>query len=432
MPIAFSLLLICIVFASGTALQDGAAPQSLLAIFIVLALARLATVARAADVKFVAQVTKGIKFAAAIPAAWMLIQVLPTPIGAHSIWSYANEALGHESFGHISVDLGATLRALIWYLANLALIIVAIFVTSDRRRAELVLLVLTSTAAAISAVSLAATLGTLPFLVANEQSSRAFVAVAGFGVLLALTTCVRAVERYESRSAHSSGGLSLGHLQLILLAAGLVLLCCVSALIASQAYNLGLVVLFSSLLFASVQIVRRIGMGGWATTMLLATIALAAIMIVVWRYDAARSVSPLLQFSTGSAEELSTVQRMLSDSGLKGFGAGTFAAVLPLYQASIHASSIPPTTIAAMAIELGWPQIAVALATAALLFALLYRGALQRGRDAFYPGLSAACVFLVAGQAFCDSSLLNSCVAVIADTIIGLGLAQSVSRRDVS
>jgi hypothetical protein len=64
------------------------------------------------------------------------------------------------------------------------------------------------------------------------------------------------------------------------------------------------------------------------------------------------------------------------------------------------------------------------------LIVVLFRGALARGRDSFYPAAAAACVVIVLCQAFCDTSLLHSCVALIGDAVIGLGLAQSVSHRE--
>ena len=64
------------------------------------------------------------------------------------------------------------------------------------------------------------------------------------------------------------------------------------------------------------------------------------------------------------------------------------------------------------------------------LIVVLYRGALARGRDFFYPAAAAACAIVILGQAFCDTGLLHSCVAVVGDVVIGLGLAQSVSQRE--
>jgi hypothetical protein len=75
-------------------------------------------------------------------------------------------------------------------------------------------------------------------------------------------------------------------------------------------------------------------------------------------------------------------------------------------------------------------MVLFAMAIAAWLVVLLYRGALARGRDSFYAAAAAACTVLVVAEAFCDTSLLNSCVAVVADAVIGLGLAQSLSSRE--
>src|SRR5262249_32255915 len=132
--------------ASGAAIHDSTAAQSLIEALAVVALVFVGVSASAIDVNFVARCTKGLKIAAAIPVIVMIVQILPVPTGAHSIWINANEALGRQSWGHISVDLGRTVLALTFYLANISLILVSIFVTRERRRAELLLFALTSIA----------------------------------------------------------------------------------------------------------------------------------------------------------------------------------------------------------------------------------------------------------------------------------------------
>ena len=89
-----------------------------------------------------------------------------------------------------------------------------------------------------------------------------------------------------------------------------------------------------------------------------------------------------------------------------------------------------PSTAAAFAVELGWPMTLVLIAIVAGAIVVLYRGALSRGRDSFYPAAAASCAVVLLGQAFCDASLLNSAVVVLGDAIIGLGLAQSISARN--
>jgi len=146
LSIAFSLLLISIAIVPVLVILNGLVAQSLVAALAAAALAFVGISAREADVNFAAQVTRRLKPAAAVPAIWMVIQILPIPFSemSHSIWINANEALSQRSWGHISVDIGTTLEALAFYLANVSLIVVGVFAAKDRRRAELTLLALTA------------------------------------------------------------------------------------------------------------------------------------------------------------------------------------------------------------------------------------------------------------------------------------------------
>jgi hypothetical protein len=200
---------------------------------------------------------------------------------------------------------------------------------------------------------------------------------------------------------------------------------------ASATLNVGLTTMFGVATFASVQTIRRASLANWAALILLATILVAAAMIVLWRYDSTRALSPFLQFATASSPDaISVTQRMLSDASWLGAGAGTFSALLPLYQDLGSSITQPPSTISVLAIELGWPMALFAIALAIWLAVVLYRGALNRGRDSFYPAAAAAGAVIALGQAFCDASLLNSCVAVMIGALMGLGLAQTISGRE--
>jgi len=169
----------------------------------------------------------------------------------------------------------------------------------------------------------------------------------------------------------------------------------------------------------------------WAALILVATMLVAAAMIAQWRYDPTRALSPFLQFAAASSPDaIAVTQRMLSDTSWLGAGAGTFAALQPLYRDLGSSVTQPPSTMSALAIELGWPMALFAIATAIWLVVILYRGALTRGRDSFYPAAAAAGTVTMLAKAFCDSSLLNSCVAVIIGALVGLGLAQTISSRD--
>lgn len=403
---------------------DGIVAQSLFAVLAAAALAVVGISARAADVNLAAHVTRRLKLAAALPAIWMVVQILPMPFWTHSIWINANEALNQQSWGHISVDIGQSFAALAFYLGNLSLIVVGVFATRDRRRADLTLLTLT----AIITLTTIALLISKPIVgPATGDFNQMLGALSSLGVILSLTSGLRVVERYESRQATPTPQSTRTGLTLC----GAGLLVCIAGLATSATLNVGLTVAFGAIAFGSVQAIRRVGLASWAIGILIATMLAAVAMIALWRYDAGRMLSPFLQFATAaSPDSISIAQRILLDTGWQGTGAATYAQVLPIYREFGVSVTKAPSTASAFAIELGWPMTLFIIAAAIGLIVVLYRGALIRGRDSFYPAAAMACTVIILFQAFCDTSLLNSCVAVVGDVMIGLGLTQSVSNRE--
>lgn len=421
MSIAFVLLIVSIATSTAFVILDGVAAQYLFTALAAVALAAVGISARAADVKLAAQVTRFFKLAAAVPAIWMIFQILPLPFWSHSIWINANEALNSKSLGHISIDFGTTFNALAFYLSNVALMIVSIFVVRDRRRAELVLLTLT-------AVIMLATIALLIGMGSGKgEPNEVLSAASSLGIILSLTGGIRAVEQNESRQVvpmwrNTVAGLALP---------GTGLLVCIAGLAASATLNVGLTVVFGAVAFGSIQAIRRLSGAGWAIGIFIATMIIAGAMVVLWRYDPARTLSPFLQFASAAPPNaLLTAQRILSDAGWQGTGASTYAQLSPVYQELGGSVTKAPSTAAAFAVELGRPITVFIMAAAIGLIVTLYRSALIRGRDSFYPAAAAACTTIVFLQSFCDTSLLNPCIAMVDDVVIGLGLAQSVSNRE--
>jgi hypothetical protein len=428
LSIAFILLLISIGIVPALAILDGLVAQSVASVLAAIALAFVGISARAADVSFAAQVTRRLKLAATVPAIWMVIQILPMPFGSHSIWINANDALDQQSWGHISVDIGKTAETLAFYLGNVALIVVSVFATRDRRQAELTLSALTAITALTTIVLLIGKWGLIPGL-GKSVLNEILGAISSLGIILSLTAGVCTFERNESRPTEPAP--KAQNTQIALAARPAALLVCIVGLVTSATLNIGLVAAFGAIAFASVQAIRRVGLARWATGMFLTTMIIAAAMIILWRYDSVRALSPFLQFATAaSSDAISVAQRLLSDTGWLGTGAGTYAPLLPIYQELGSSVTRAPSTASAFAIELGSPMALFTIAATIGLIVVLYRGALDRGRDSFYPAAAAACTIIILGQAFCDTSLLHSCVAVVGDAVIGLGLAQSVSHRD--
>jgi hypothetical protein len=362
----------------------------------------------------------------------MIVQLLPMPFPAlsHSIWINADEALNRQSFGHISIDIGKSVEALIFYAANIAIIVAGIFVFRDRRRAELALSIL----AVITALT-AITLTILKFVpitgMAAGEITEIAAAVSSLGIILSIAAGTRAIERGESRRAEL--GREAPNIRSALTPTGIELLVCIAGLAFSATLNVGLVVAFGVIAFGSIQITRRLGLARWATVVFVATLVIAASMIIFWRYNSGGALSPFLQFATAApADAISIARRMLSDSSWLGTGAGTYAPLSPIYQELGTSVARPPSTSSALAIELGWPAAVFVFIFFAGIIVTLYLGALNRGRDSCYSAAGAACAVIILGQAFCDASLEHSCVALLADLVIGLGLSQHISGGDGS
>ena len=247
------------------------------------------------------------------------------------------------------------------------------------------------------------------------------------GLLINLAAAVRIIERYDARQDETRQTYRGAAVKFLVCAAAAA--SCLLALSSVATLNVGIVAAFGVATFASIQLIRRIEFSPWLAGVFCATAVVAAAMIVAWRYDGTRPASMALQFATTtSADALIPVQRMISDASWAGNGGGTFAALLPIYRDAGLSISKAPTTAAAITIEWGGPALVVVIAMAIALTIVLLLGALARGRDSFFPAAAAACTVMLLGEAFCDASLLQSAVALTGEIVIGLGLAQSVSR----
>ena len=423
MPIAFFLLSLLTALFPVLVVRDGLAAQSLFAALAALILAIAAVAARAADVQFAVRVTRWLGLAAAIPVLLMVIQLLPMPFPglSHTIWINGNEALDQNAWGHISVDLGKTLGALAFYLANIALILASILVARNHLHAGRLLIVLgASTILTVVALLVDRMLHVFSFALGNPQE--VLGAASALGLVLSLAAGAAGIERRGSPAKKSS--------RFFLFASGAGMLICGAGLATAANANIAIVAAFGAAIFASNQCIRRLKLAAWTTTVLLATLMTAAAMIVVWRFDANRALSPLLQFATAaSTGSLTVAQRLLSDTGWLGTGAGTYTVLLPIYE--FGGAATVPSTATALTVELGLPMALVAILTGVGLVITLYNGALTRGRDSFYAAAAASGVVILLGQAFCDASLLHAGVAGIGDVLVGIGLAQSVSRADM-
>jgi len=143
---------------------------------------------------------------------------------------------------------------------------------------------------------------------------------------------------------------------------------------------------------------------------------------------------PVAFAPASSASLMALSERVLADAPVVGTGAGTFAAVAPIYREvdDPPPGPVAPTTAAAVAVELGKPMLFMIVVATAAAILLLLRASLQRGRDSFYSAMAGSCLITLLLLAFTNAGLLGIATSLIAAVVLGLGLAQSKSRTPQS
>jgi hypothetical protein len=426
-PIAFNAIYGFVALIPIMTILQGPTGRAVAAVLISTALAIVTNAANEADIAHAARVARKLKFLAAVPACWLIVQIIPLPHHfSNSIWEAAATALDLPLYQPISIDIGSTVGVLSIYLASIALILVAIFSARDRDRAELLLycLCVTTTFTVIELWL---------FQVASNSSIGEFAAypdmlagAAAQGVVLNLAATFRTIARHKSWDSEK---------RLFRPALWLLLLClislaiCLLAIGLKTSVNVRIATLFGVVTLCFEEVIRRGRLAAWTSLTLCATLLGILAMIVAWRYNFSESSFLTLRFAQAPADAVEAVQRMLLDTRWTGTGAGTFPALWPIYHdLGGTAAAQVPTTAASIMLGGGVILVVTAVAGTVVLFAVLFRGALTRGRDSLYPTVAAASIAVLFGEAFCDASLSTTGVALIVTILIGLGLTQSVSQ----
>ena len=428
-PLFLSLL---IVTTPVILLFDGPIIQGVVTAVAALSVAIVALRIRPGEAGFLSTVIRPVAIVAAVPALWMLVQVLPlTTVGlAHPIWASAAAALGRALPGSISIDPGATLISLARYLSTTAIAFVAAAVALDRRRAEWILIALTAATTLIALTVLAARLGAFTFLSQSDSGSAANAAIdcAGLGVILATAAAFHMYERGKTQPPDY--------------VSPAIWLTFVGCLVAVAICSLALIVGATSQLYFSIAcgvatlvvalVIRRFSFGPWGYSAII-SIALIVAIAAVALQPGSRTVDLTLAFASHAPAPLIAVtQRVLTETRWAGTGAGTFAAVLPIYRdiGEQAIGSIAPTTAAAITVEMGRPFLWAILIAAIALVVTFLRGALGRRRDFFYSTAGASCVVAVTLLAFGNAALFRAPVMMIAATVVGIAIAQRKSRSN--
>jgi len=367
--------------------------------------------------------------AASLPAAWMLVQMVPTvTLGwAHPVWQSAAAALDTPLVGAFSIDRGLTVAALCNYLAAVAVMFVAAAVAVDRHRAKWILVALSGATTLVAiVVVIQGTTGVRLLSGLDERLSHdAGIDAAALGAIL----CAAAVARVLGGSNSLGPGHDVAASRKPALMASLVaFVICVSAVVCFGTTHALFAMAFGVATFLAVAAIRRLGLSSWGIAGVVAMMILVGSSIVVTQPRIA-TLDPTLAFADAPKSVLSMTERILADGSWTGSGAGSFKALVPIYKDwGELTDNDPPTLAAAIVVELGRAALWVIAAIATFGVVMLLRGALVRVRDWFYPAAGASCLCTATALAFSNIGLSATPSLIIVASTLGMAFGQSQSR----
>ena len=258
--------------------------------------------------------------ALAIPI-WMVIQILPLPIGqfVHPIWLTAKSALDQSFLGSLSIDRGATLLALCHYCLAIGIVFVATAVTIDRSRAELILICLTAltTLAAVLVLTSGLAEMHLSTELISSQMRTGITAFSALGVVISLANIVRAIERYETRRTTQDISRSAFVGRIIIFVVGLLV--CSGAIATFSTPPIWFATAGGFATFIIIVVVRRLGLRPWENA---AIIAVAAVTMIIISLVNLGPGELSLQFAKAPASQTSIALNAMSNTPWAGNGAG--------------------------------------------------------------------------------------------------------------
>jgi ABC-type multidrug transport system fused ATPase/permease subunit len=422
LSLAFNAIIYLVASVPVLILFGGTVAALFQMLIVALALASVALTARSADVKQLVRASSGILMIAGLVPLCIVAQLLPVPLAlSHSIWASASEALQTGSPGHMTVDVGSTLGAQFSVLSSFALIAVTVLVARERRRAELVLFAAAAVSVVLALAVLVRAIGPLKTFAANIPADAA-VTVCCCGVVINLAVIVLAYERHETRHQAATQFIPVGIVSL----AGVLITAAALLAIGSPVHSVAAA--FGVALFGLVFLIRRLDLTIWPITALCVAAVAAAAIMLGWLAGNNTNGPALLRFLPDiPSSSMAAIERMLAEWRWLGLGAGTFQKVAVIYQGSdVQTNLVAPTTAIAVAIELGWFGLLGAVAISVALLVKLFRGALKRGRDSFFPAAAAGCVATATLEALVGSGLSQPFVVTLLAILIGLGLSQGI------
>lgn len=427
MTAVFTILILLLVVTPALTIMGGLMSEGFLLAVAAIAVALVVLTLPAREFRRLATLWKPIAPIALVPCIWMLVQIVPVPGWlAHPAWTSASVALGRPLAGAISLDIGATLLGLGRYFLVLAAAILATAVALDRQRADAILLLSTTVAVSIAAALIGLDLGSLRFGDVALSAHRAqMLTISVIGLILSCAMALRAYENDKSRRAGS--GTSDTSTVIAVTASIAAMAICLSAIAIDADAAMLLAAAAGVLILVGLALIRRSRLGPWGQ----AGIAAAAAVSLIGFFAASpanRAGDLTLVLSSQPQVSIATTERILSDAKWAGSGAGTFAALLPIYRDVDEAAfDTAPTAAASVAIELGRPFLWGLVILALIGAWRLFKRAQMHGRNYVYAGTGAACVIALLVASFANAGILGLAASLLASVVYGLALAQSRS-----
>jgi len=410
--------------APAILLWDGLIIQGLVAGVVATVLMITARRLRPNETDFFISIIRPLAAVAAVPALWMVIQLLPLRPLAHPVWDSAAAAFGYPLGGAISIDLGLSIIALGKYICVTAVVLVAAAVAVDRQRAEWLLVAVTIATALIALIVVAYDL--VPRLRLPRFAIAQGIDCAAVGTIVAGAAILRTIEPRENRHASASAL----YLFQSTMASSIALAICWLALLIDRTRAVSGAAACGLAILVCAKIMRRLGRAALGLTVIALLVTIAALLLVTIT-PVERGENLLVAFATSSpASSTALTARMLSDAPLVGTGAGTFSALAPIYREinDPPADPMAATTAADASIELGAPMFwLIVAATVGAIFILLI-ASLHRGRDSFYSAMGGGCLATLLLLAFTNAGVFGTATSLIAAVALGLAFAQCKSR----
>jgi len=384
------------------------------------------------EADFLSSVIRPLTIIAIVPAFWMLFQLLPLEnIGlANPIWDSEATALGRSHTGIISIDPGATVIALARYLSAAAIVFVAAAVAVDRHRSQWILFSLVTSTTLIAAMVVAKGFSYFTSLGNSVGGAAAQAATdcAGLGVSLALAALLHTLARGPTAETDQSES-AIKFLLTFMGCLFAIAICAMAVIVGGTGQTFFAVASGIAVLVVGI-IIRRFKPGSWGYSAIVA-VALVIATAIIALHPGKRALDPTLMFAAQApAPSIALTQRVLTETSWTGTGAGTFAAVLPIYQGIDELTIGPaaPTAAAATAVEMGRPFLWVMLIAVVAFVIMLLRDSAQRRRDSFYTTAGASCLVTFTLLSFGNAGSFATPVYIIVAATLGLAIAQSKSR----